>query len=109
VNVLGKFNKDERRHLFYEGITDNRGNIRLDRFKDAQEIIKRKEEKIRQGYNQLFLAKNASSLLGIKINECHIIAVFGFDVYIKCFNEIKQINYEAVVDYIKNVKYIERV
>ena len=106
---MGKFKKSEKRHLFYEGIIDHRGNIRLDRFKDAQDIIKRKEEKIRQGYNQLFLAKNAPSLLGIKINECHIIAVFGLDIYIKCFDEIKQINYEAVVDYIKNAKYIERV
>ncbi len=68
-----KLKRSEKRRMFYDGIIDHRGNIRLDRLNDAQEYIKRKEEKIREGYNQMLLAKNASALLGIRVGECHII------------------------------------
>jgi hypothetical protein len=104
-----RLKRSEKRHLFYNGITDIRGNVRLDRLNDAQEYLKRKEEKIREGYNQILLAKNASGLLGIKIGECYIVAIFGLDVYIKCFDALKRIDYSLVIDYIKNSRIIERV
>lgn len=109
MSILGRFKPNEKRELFYAGIIDNRGNIRLDRLRDAEDVIKNKDQKIRESYNQLLLAKSASSLIGIKINDCHIIAVFGLDIYIKCFDEIRQIDYDVVLNYLKNTKYVERV
>jgi len=106
---MGKFSPNEKKQLFYNGVIDNKGNIRLDRLKDAEEIIKEKEEKIRRGYNQLILSKQGSALLGLKIFECHIVAIFGNDVYIKCGDEIKQIGYDVVLDYIRNSRYVERI
>jgi hypothetical protein len=106
---MGKFTPKERHELFYRGVTDERGNIRLDRIDEAQEIIREKEEKLREGYSKLVIAKRSSALLGIKIGECHVIAVFGLDVYIKCGDDIKKIGYEAVLDYLRNTRYVERV
>jgi len=104
-----RLKRSEKRYMFYNGITDHRGNIRLDRINDAQEYLKRKKEKIREAYNQILLAKNAPELLGIKIGECHIIAIFGLNVYVKCFDTLKRIDYSIVIDYIKNSRIIERV
>jgi len=106
---MGRFTHKEKHDLFYSGVTDNRGNIRLDRFNEAMEIVRRKEEKIREGYGKMMIAKRGAGLLGIKIGECHIIAVFGMDIYVKCGDAIRQIGYQTVIDYIKNTRYVERV
>ena len=55
------------------------------------------------------IAKRGTALLGIKIGECHIIAVFNTDIYVKCGDDIKKIGYETVIDYLKNTRYVERV
>ncbi len=106
---MGRFTRKERKEFFYSGITDHRGNIRLDRLKEAEDIIKHKEEKIRNGFNQLIIAKRASAFLGIKFFECHVIAIFGTSVYVKCGEMIKEIGYDVLIDYIKNSDIIERV
>lgn len=106
---MGRFTKKERRELFYNGITDNRGNVRLDRLKDAEDVAKRKEENLRKAFNQLIMVKRASTFLGIKFYECHVIAVFGTSVYVKCGEVIKEIGYDILIDYIKNSDIIERV
>jgi hypothetical protein len=105
---MGKFTPKEKHDLFYRGIIDHKGNIRLDRINEAQELIREKEERIREGYNRLMIAKRVG-LLGIKIGECHIIAVFGLDIYVKCGDDIKKIGYDTVIDYLKNTRYVERI
>jgi hypothetical protein len=106
---MGKFTPKERRNLFYSGVTDEKGNIRLDRLNEAQELLREKEERIREGYGRLMIAKHGTGLLGIKLGECHIIAVFGFDIYVKCRDDIKKIGYDTVIDYLRNTRYVERV
>ena len=106
---MGKFTHKERHDLFYRGITDEKGNIRLDRLNEAQKLLREKEEKIREGYGRLMIAKRGMALLGIKLGECHIIAVFGLDIYVKCGDDIKKIGYDTVIDYLRNTRYVERV
>jgi len=106
---MGKFTPKEKHDLFYKGVTDHKGNIRLDRLNEAQELLREKEERIREGYSRLMIAKRGTALLGIKIGECHVIAVFSTDIYVKCGDDIKKIGYETVIDYLKNTRYVERV
>lgn len=106
---MGKFTPKEKHDLFYKGVIDHKGNIRLDRLNEAQELLREKEERIREGYSRLMIAKYGTALFGIKIGECHIIAVFGTDIYVKCGDDIKKIGYETVIDYLKNTRYVERV
>jgi len=106
---MGKFSPEEKRRLFYDGIIDNRGNIRLDRFKDAIRISNERSEQIQDAYRKLVITKGSQVLLGIKIGECHIIGIFEGKVYLKCGERIKQVSYDFVFDYIKNSTYVERV
>jgi len=106
---MGRFTKKELRELFYNGITDNRGNVRLDKIEFVEDIIKRKEENLRNAFNQLIMVKRASTFLGIKFYECHVIAVFGTYVYVKCGEQIKEIGYDVLINYVKNSDIIERV
>jgi hypothetical protein len=106
---MGKFSPDEKRRLFYNGVIDHRGNIRLDRIKDAERIIEKKNTELRKAYETLIVIKGSQTLLGIKIGECHIIGVFTDNVYLKCGESIKTVSHDFVIDYIKNSDYIERV
>jgi hypothetical protein len=107
---MGKFSPKEKNRLFYEGIIDHRGNIRLDRINDALRISKEKSQEIQKAYERLIIAKGSQNLLGIKIGECHIIGIFGGKIYLKCVNDdIKETDYSFVVSYIKNTRYVERV
>jgi hypothetical protein len=106
---MGRFSTNEKRRLFHEGIIDNRGNIRLDRFFDAVRIINQKHDEIQKAYEKLIIAKGSQSLLGIKIGECHIIGILGGKVYLKCGDNIRETDYSFVIGYIKNSTYVERV
>jgi len=106
---MGKFSPEEKRKLFYEGIIDNRGNIRLDRINDAIRISTLRHQEIQKAYEKLLIAKGSQNLLGVKIGECHIIGIFSGKVYLKCGENIRETDYSFVIGYIKNSTYVERV
>jgi len=106
---MGKFSSEDKRKLFYQGIIDHRGNIRLDRLNDAIRLANEKHQEIQKAYEKLVIAKGSQNLLGIKIGECHIIGILNYKVYLKCGENIRETDYSFVIDYIKNSTYVERV
>jgi len=106
---MGKFSPQEKRRLFYDGIIDNKGNIRLDRIDDAIKIINQKHKELEKAYERLLIVKGSQNLLGIKIGECHIIGIFQSKIYLKCGENIRETDYSFVFNYVKNSTYVERV
>lgn len=103
-----KLTPEEKRRLFHDGYIDNRGNVRLDSLDKVQEIIKMKEEKVKQSFDKIRIAKASQQLLGVRIGECRVIAIFGEDAYLNCFGKIKPVTLEFIISYIKGVRYVER-
>jgi hypothetical protein len=106
---MGKFSPEDKRKLFYQGIIDHRGNVRLDRLNDAIRLTNEKHHEIQKAYERLIIAKGSHSLLGIKIGECHIIGILSHKVYLKCGENIRETDYSFIISYIKNSTYVERV
>lgn len=103
-----KLTPEEKRSLMNNGLIDHRGNVRLDSINEVNEVLKRKEEKLRKSFDRMMIAKASQQLLGVKIGECKVIAVFYGDVYLNCFGIIRQVSLDYIIDYIKGVRYVER-